>query len=258
MENKKLDWIILFLIGVGSVIITLYFEMRFLTTAFIFLGLPALYLILRKTQNLSSVFPGVVFIGIILGFIFDFLATFNNAWIVPDNQLVFPHRVLGHAPIDELIFLVLWVLLILLVYEHFFERKRIEHVHIHHYLTVGIFPALGVLSIVLTAFSFSPKIITLPYAYAVLGIISAIPLIYVGIKKKKLLKKIAHVLPYFFFLFLAFELTAISLGQWQFNGEYIGSVNIFALSFPLEELFIWIVASSVIVVADYKLFVDVD
>ncbi len=257
-KSKKIDFLVLFLLVIVAIVITLVGHVRFLTSSFLFLAVPSIYLVIRKTQNLKLILPSVLFIGVLLGFILDFVATFNNAWFIPQGQLIFPYRILGAAPVDELICLVFWVFLILLVYEHFFEKKRVEHLQLKRYLCVDFIPACIVVALIVCAFFTKPQLITFPYAYAVLGVLTAMPLFWCGFKKPKLLKKVLYVLPYFIFLFLSFELTALYLGQWIFPGQYVGQVEIFSLRFPYEELLVWIVASSVIVIIDYKLFVDIE
>lgn len=257
-KPKKIDLIVIFLLAIVSSFFVVKFNAKFLVSSFVFLGVPAIYLIIRNTQNLRLIFPGVIFIGIIMGFVFDFLATLNKAWIIPQEQLIFPYRVFGAAPIDELICLILWTLLILLVYEHFFESRRTEILNWKHYLISGIFPSVGVLIIVVLSYFIKPQLIIFPYAYAILGFLSAIPLFYLIIKEPQVFRKVLYALPYFVLLFFLFEITALHLGQWIFPGQYFGHVNFFGYRFPFEEFFIWIIASSSIVLADYKLFVDSD
>ena len=257
-KAKKLDLLVLIILALVVTPIVLFFHVRFLTSTFLFLGLPSLYLIIRKTQNLRVIFSGVFFIGILLGFGFDFIETFNKAWIIPDNQLAIPYRILGAAPVDEVICLILWSLLMFLVYEHFIERKRVEHVNVKHFLITAIIPALASLVFLLGAFFFAPQIITFTYAYLVFGTLAFLPVVYCLIRKPKLLWHIIRVAPYFIFLFIVFELTSLQLDQWYFIGHYVGYVNIFSYRFPFEEFFFWIFISSTVVLTDYKLFVDTD
>jgi hypothetical protein len=255
-KSKKIDFIVLIILALIVIPIVVFGQVKFLISTFLFLGLPSIYLIMRKTQNLKVIFSGVFLIGVILGFVFDFLATLNNAWIIPDEQLLIPYRVLGFAPVDELICLVLWVLLMLLVYEHFFERKRVEKLHIKHFLRAGVLPAFLSLIFVIIIFFLDPNLVSFPYAYLILGLMAAAPMIYFVFHKPKILHRVLKAAPYFIFLYLIFEITALYLNQWGFPGQYIGYIEFFSFKFPLEELTFWIVISSTIVLADYKLFVD--
>jgi len=257
-RSKKIDFLVLVLLIFPVVPLILYFNLKFLPSAFLFMGVPSIFLIIRRTQNLKSVFFGIFFIGIILGFLFDFLATFNNAWYIPDNQLTFPYRVLGFAPVDELLVLILWTGLIMLVYEHFCERKQVEHLQFKKYLYHAIAPSLLAFLVIICMFYLHPSVISFKYSYLILGLITAWPFLYVLYKKPKLLKRILMPAPYFFLVFFVYELIAVYLGQWYFNGEYIGHVQFFSQRFPIEEFILWIMVGSVIVLADYKLFVDTE
>lgn len=255
-KSKKLDFIFLIVLALVSIPIVVLGHTRFLTSSIIYLGLPSAYLIVRKTQNLKVIFSGVFLIGLLLGFIFDFLATFNNAWLIPNEQLVIPYRIFGSAPVDEIICLVLWSLLMLLVYEHFFERKRVEKLHIKHFIYAGVLPPVLALIFIIIAFFLKPDLILFSYAYLILGLLATVPLFYFAFQEPKALQRILKAAPYFIFLFLIFEITALYLHQWSFPGQYIGYIQLFTFRFPLEELTFWIVVSSTVVLADYKMFVD--
>jgi len=257
-KAKRVDFLMLILLSLLAVPAVLFFHVRFLTSTILFLGVPCIYLLLRKTQNLKVVFSGVFLIGIILGFGFDFIETFNKAWLIPQEQLIIPYRILGSAPFDELICLILWSLLMLLVYEHFLERKRVESININHFMVTGVIPALAALLFVICAFFFAPNLITFHYAYLIFGLLACLPIIYCLLRKPKLIWRIITVAPYFIFLFLTFEITALYLNQWMFIGQYIGYVNLFSFRFPIEELTFWIFISSTVVLTDYKLFVDAE
>ncbi len=61
---------------------------------------------------------------------------------------------------------------------------------------------------------------------------------------------------FFVFVFLAYELLAVKLGQWNFPGHYVGTIKIFALEFPFEEFFFWVLISSSVILSYYELYVD--
>jgi len=255
---KKLDFFVLILLALLGIPTVIFFHANFLASTLVFLGAPSAYLLIRKTQNLKIIYSGVFLIGILLGFGFDFLATFNNSWLIPDSQLTIHYRIFGAAPVDEIICLILWTLLMLLVYEHFFERKRVEKLHIRHFVYAGIVPAFLTIVFILASLHFRPSLITFGYAYLVLGSLATLPLIYFIFHNPKLLGRVIKPAPYFIFLYLTFELTSLYLKQWSFSGQYIGHIQLLSFSFPLEELFFWIIVSSTVVLADYKMLVDTD
>lgn len=256
--SKKIDFVALCAITIAGAVIVVLSKANFLSSTFIFLLTPSIYLLIRRTQNIKLVVSGTFLIGVILGFLFDFLATYNNAWIIPDEQLTIPYRIFGTAPVDEIICLVLWVFLMLLFYEHFCERVRPEKLHIKHFIHAGIVPAfLSVIAIV-SVYFFKPSLLIFDYAYLILGLLAAAPLFYFAFAEPRMLGRVLKAAPYFIFLYFIFELTSLYLAQWSFPGQYVGYVEMFSFRFPLEECVFWIITSSTVVLADYKLFVDTD
>lgn len=112
------------------------------------------------------------------------------------------------------------------------------------------------MAILLTYF-IQPSFLYFDYAYLVLGLISLCLFAYLVYKNPILLRKFILTAPFFIFLYLLFEITALYLGQWNFTGQYIGTVELVGgLRFPLEELVIGILLSSSVVLSYYKLYVD--
>ena len=62
---------------------------------------------------------------------------------------------------------------------------------------------------------------------------------------------------YFFFLLLAFEITALKTGQWIFPaGDFIGTVTMFGVTFPIEEFVIWMMIATPPLLSYYEFFAD--
>jgi hypothetical protein len=57
-------------------------------------------------------------------------------------------------------------------------------------------------------------------------------------------------------VYLSFELAALETNLWSFPGHYIGTVSVFGLTFPFEELFFWVLSSSTAAAAYYEYFID--
>lgn len=94
------------------------------------------------------------------------------------------------------------------------------------------------------------------YSYLTIALPTFLPLAYGIFVRPKLFSKIIKIAPFFFSLFLLYELTALYLGQWYFLGNYIGNIKIAGLSFPFEEFFFWVIISSPTVIVIYEFFVD--
>ena len=148
----------------------------------------------------------------------------------------------------------LWIFSILVFYEHFVEHDRTKRISPN--FKYGLLPSLAVLVAILVIFFTEPGILKFRYAYLLLGLCAIMPLIFLIMKKPALINKFVMVSVFFFFLYLTFELTSLKLGHWSFPGQYIGRVELLGVTFPLEELFFWILLSSSAVMSYYELYVD--
>lgn len=193
----------------------------------------------------------------LLAFIFDFLAEFNNAWSwAPDGQLFFPNKILGLIPVDVLIWYAFWITLTVLVYEHFFERDGTSE-RLSRYYKPLVFVFIGAAFLLMIVYSLMPALIEFKFAYLVIGLVGALPpVIYALRTNPRIIQKSLRTIPFLALVFFVFELTALHLDQWRFPGEYIGYVQLFHLTFPFEEFLFWILLSPVVVLSYYELFID--
>jgi hypothetical protein len=86
-----------------------------------------------------------------------------------------------------------------------------------------------------------------------------IPLLLIIDKYPKLLKKFSLVAIFFIFHTLVYEILALNLGYWEFpqlQSQYVGWVNLFGVSFPVEELFFYITIGSISLLSYYEFFDD--
>jgi len=239
---------------VAFIPIILYFQVRFLTSTILFFAIPATYLFFRKPKQIKRL-GATVFVGMIGAFVIDFLAEINSAWSwAPDGQLVFTNKIFGLIPLDVLIWYFFWIVFTVVYYEHFFEHERIKRVSRRFKSVLAFFVA--VLALLIFAFYIDPELLKFRYAYFVIGILGAIPFFYLILKKPHLIGKLLKAGIFNIFLFLSFELTALRLNQWRFPGEYIGTVSLLGLQFPLEEFVFWIILGAPIILSYYELFID--
>jgi hypothetical protein len=239
---------------VAFVPLILYFQVRFLTSTLLFFAVPAIYLFIRRPKQLKRLWASVL-AGTLVAFIIDFLAEFNRAWSwAPDGQLVFPNKLFGIIPFDVLIWYFLWILFTMVYYEHFFEHEKTTKISRRFKSILAFFTT--VLVLLIAAFYTNPELLSFRYAYLMIGILGAIPFFFLILKKPHLIGKLLKAGIFNIFLFLSFELTALKLDQWRFPGEYIGTMTLFGLVFPLEEFVFWIVLGTPIILAYYELFID--
>lgn len=261
-EPKKLtqrrrlhDLLAVIVLVLCAVAYTNFLQPTFLVTTLLFFGLPSGYLLWRKPSNLKKALLAAFLLGTVWGFSFDYVAEFNRAWGWSTNtDLTFPIQFFGVVSLDILIWYFLWVFLTILFYEYFSEydfSKKISPLY-KKSLAVGIVvaPLLVFIS------KFAPQMLQFQYAYLVLGVCTPIPFTYILWRRAKLFPKVMGVVPFFVFLYMAFELSALNAGLWSFPGQYVGSISIFHLSFPIEEFFFWVLISSAVTAAYHEYVVD--
>ena len=253
-RSGKFDLLILTLLLIFGIIISLAFNVKPLTSAFLFFAVPSVFLLFRRPKNLHRVFAGTFLFGLLFGFGFDFMALLNNAWSEPVTQLFFPNRILGIIAVDHIIWFIIWTLSIITFYEHFLEHDRSDKIKHNYWL--GVYAATFFIVAMLVLYYIAPTVLLFRYAYFTLGVAAILPLILLVIRRPHFFSKFAKVIPYFFSLYFSYELIAIYLGQWTFPGQYVGMVSILGLEFPFEEFLFWTILSSVSILSYYELFVD--
>ena len=103
-------------------------------------------------------------------------------------------------------------------------------------------------------FYWYPDAPRIPFAYLLVGTISVLPLLGLLYLREGLAYKIILVSIFYMAVNLLFELTALTLGQWSFPGQYLAWVTVAGISLPLEEVLLWIVPSAAAIVVCYELF----
>lgn len=250
---KKLDILVLILLPLIAVMGSLALRANFLTSAFLFYGLPAIYLSWRNTHAIKRAFIFSL-LAFPVGFVGDYLATNSNAWYVPQSS--FPFRVLGVVPIDDLIWGFMLVYVVVIFYEHFLDKGK--HNNVDRRLKYGVYITLASVVIFFSAYLLNPALLRIPYAYFTFGALAVFSPIVIFLSHfPRFLAKYTKVIIYFTCLNLVYEITALELGQWQFLGrEYFGWVELWGHRFPFEEFFFYIVLISVAILSNFEYFDD--
>lgn len=254
MKSKKQDILILLLINVFAVIVSFTFHTNFLTSTILFLGLPSLYLLYKEKSYFKKIFLASVSFGIFFGFVANFIAELNKAWDLNGTGL-FLGKILGVVHVDIMIWFFLWVFHILLFYEHFIDRKKLKSkVSLRQFEVLSV----SILSVVFLVgiYKFFPSVLYFDKAYLTLCLTGSIPFFIIFFKKPKLVWHTIPMVAYFSFVYLTHEISGLHLDQWRFSGDYIGWVNMFGVSFPIEEFVFWIILSSLIGSIYYELSFD--
>jgi hypothetical protein len=252
-HTRLVDLLVITALVILAIPLTVYGKVNFLTSTLLFFGLPSTYLIWRRPRNFKKATLAGVILGLVLGFSFDFVAEFNHAWGW-SAQFALPINMFGVVSLDVMVWYFLWVFLVVAYYEYFIEHDRSTKIspHAKWVLLGGLVLAISIVAV----WHIAPSLLLLHDAYAKLGIVTFIICAALLFKNPHLLQKVLGVVPFFAFMYLAYEITALSMHLWTFPGAYIGSVTVGAVSFPIEELIVWIFASSAIVATYYEFCID--
>jgi len=254
-SRKIIDLGVLVLLVVLASILTVAVHVSFLSSIFLFFVIPSAYLMYRKPSNFKKAIVGGVLLGIVWGFAFDFIAEYNGAWSwSARNSLVFPKLLLGTVSLDILVWFFFWIFLVIAFYEYFIEYDFDDRISKR---VIASF-SCGVITDIFLIFLYKyfPIALEIKYAYLVLGLVTLLPFFYVIVRRPSLIPKLMAVLPFFIFLYLSYELAALSIGLWDFPGQYLGTIQLLHLTFPLEEFVFWILISGAVVAAYHELYID--
>ncbi len=253
-KPRCIDLLVLIIYIILLVPLVLFFKVSFLVSTILFFVVPSAYLAVRGPLPWKRILYASFLFGFLL-FLMDFLAEFNQAWIVP--KLFFTHKIFSTVSVDILIWGFFWILFILIFYEHFLEHDRSNKIS-RRFKILGV-ALLVIFLVILAKFFVSPSKLSIPFIYLFLGVAASLLFLLIILKTKKpgiLLHKFLLVCLFFAFVHLVHELTALKLGQWYFPGQYIGNVNILGIIFPIEEFFFWILISAGVTLSYYEYFVD--
>lgn len=252
--KKRQDLTVLIALAIFAVLASLVLHATFLVSTFLFLGLPSIYLSFRARVKRKETFLAVLVFGGLYSFLLDYAAELNGAWAWKPEQLIFKTKILGVVSPDSIIWTMLWILFLVLFYEHFLERDRKDTYsnRVWYAIVVG----LGLLGAFVWFSTFYPTVVAVQHAYFFYGLCTLPPFLFAIYKRPALLPKLLKAAAFFIPLYLAYELTGRYLGQWDFPGHYFGMIQILGITFPLEEFMFWICGSSVITLAGYEFLID--
>jgi hypothetical protein len=163
---------------------------------------------------------------------------------------------IGVTPLGDIMWGFLIPFSIIVFYEHFFEHHKL---HLKNYQGTYVFILFGLILNLLVSFVIEYSSVAYearPFAYAIVGFISLLPLSLLYFEKHSLLHKIIYVGIYFVYLNTLFEIVAIANGYWVFEGHYLWDINLNGYIFPIEEVIFWILPSAVVFVVLYEFFFD--
>ncbi len=238
---------------VVAALLCLYFKLNIIYAITLFYVIPSIYLSCKIPGQVKKSLI-VAFAGGTLWSTLDYIWELSKAWATPT---FFPFKFLGVASMENVLWSYLWVYFVVIFYEYFFERDRnTERTTSLGYklLEISCFGFIGLVTAV-----FILKIdLFLPYSYLLLGLLCTLPVVFLLTRYPRLRSKFFGVGVYFFYYSLVLELLALDRGYWYFpkEGQFIGHVTLFGLTFPIEEFILFVSIGSIIVLSWYELFDD--
>lgn len=200
----------------------------------------------KKTLIFSAIF------SIPFGLVVDYIATTDRAWYVPST--VFPFRLFGVVPVEDLVWAFFITYSAVIFYEHFLDKGKVELVD--KKMKYLVLPFIALLITFFLVYLFKSDLLILPYAYFWVGaLLFVLPAITFLSFFPRLLSKYVKTGSYFFVLSILFEFTGLQLNQWTFPGDhFIGWVELFGFRFPFEEFFFWFVMGAISILSYYEFF----
>lgn len=248
---KSTIWLPLLLIACFAATVSFAFKLNYLVSSLLFWGGPAVYLSFAARRSALRAALFAVVGTCTVGLIADHLAVANGAWRV--SHTVFPFRLFGLLPLEDIIWSVLCIYTIVMVLEVLLAKHHSQARPLSK-LPYGLLAVLAVLGIVgHGAIGHASVLRHIPDAYMAAGIVcivlpAAAFLIRFGQYRSYLAKAALCVVPITFLQ----ELVGSRLHLWVFIGSgYIGRVQLLGVGVPYEELLFYVLFGSVGILAFY-------
>ena len=181
----------------------------------------------------------------------ELMARLADAW---DVASIFP-RMFDVAPVENLLYAFINFFWPLAFYEYFIDKDKEKNISTKWKYLIGLYCILSIA--VYSLYIFNQKIIAVNYW--LIGIfILIIPAILLFNHNKKLLKKIIVPTIFFGFVFFIHEIISLLIGHWWWPGQYLIPLNINGIIFPLDDVIIWYILSTPVLIGGYEFFVDND
>lgn len=245
--NKRI--IYLFSYVLLASIIVYFLKPAYLYSILIVIVPPAIinFLWLKKSRKKILIFS--LSATFLFGFAIELVSRLADSW---DVQSSLP-RIFGILPLENILFAFINFFWVLTFYEYFVDRKSMNNFSKRFKYLIILFSTFTL--IVFLLYFYNPEIISLDYPIVGLFVL-LIPSILIFSKNPGLLKK--TILPVIFFslIFFIYELVSLLIGSWWWPGEYILPISLFGHIFPLDDVIIWYILSTITLIGGYEFFAD--
>ncbi|MFA6027434.1 MAG: hypothetical protein WC752_00720 [Patescibacteria group bacterium] len=179
----------------------------------------------------------------------ELMARLTDSW---DVQSTLP-RLFGIAPLENTLYAFINFFWPLCFYEAFVDRDRSKRISRRWKYLVTTYIALSF--IVYLLFSVNRQMISLDYWQLAIFIL-VIPGILLFSRNTKLIKKAIPVTIFFGIIFFCHEVMSLYLGHWWWPGEYLMPFTLWGKTFPLDDVIIWYLLSTPVLIGGYEFFMD--
>ncbi len=181
----------------------------------------------------------------------ELIARLANAW---DVQSIFP-RPFDLIPLENMLFAFLNVFWVLSFYEYFVDRDTVGSVSKRIKYLLGIYCLAAVL--IYSLYFYNHGIIVLNYFQLAVPVLIIPSLIFfLTIPSLHKIKKAILPTAFFFLVFFVYELISLRIGSWWWPGEYLFPLTIGGKVFPLDDVIIWYLLSTPVLIGSYEFFAD--
>ena len=253
---KKEDLAVITLVPLIIFIAIMFFDLQvsYLVSLLLLFGIPIVYLAYKERKKLKKISLYSVIIAIPVAVAIDFVGMLDNGWYVAKSSFPFRFFII---PIEDFIWMISVVFIIVLFYEHFIKKDQKSTVN-KEGLKLLAYILYPIALAVLLLFIINPDLITFPYAFFWSGFVFFfIPAVVFLTKYPKYILNFFKTGIYSFYIFLLVELVGLKLDHWVYEGShYIGWVNFFGLRFPFEEFFYVMIIGTFACLSYYEFFMN--
>ncbi len=247
--KKKFQMLFLFLLFIIGCLLVLFLKVNYLTNILL-AYLPATLLTLYWTKDKKW---KILFFAIISTLFFaipiEIIARLANDW---DVLSIFP-RIAGVAPLENILYAFFNFLWPIAFYEYFVDGDRNKKINKKFKI---LFFILLLISAITYIFLFINKSL-ITYNYWQIGLfILIIPGVIIYTKNPKLLKKVFLTTLFFAFIFFIHEILSMYLNYWWWPGKYLLPITVYGKIFPIDDVIIWYVLSTPVLIGLYEFFID--
>ena len=210
-------------------------------------SIPVPYFILKNKNAFRGMLPFLV-ITFAVQLVAYYFAEVYGGWFVPTEL-----PKVGYLTVQEILFSLLWPLTILIIYHNFFypnEKSKMKMSKLS--VVTAAFIMLSIIILHFVGFLESFRLY-----YIVFALIFSIPIIILATLKnvyriRDIKRSILYVGIIFFVMSLFWEVMALNIDWWRFEGTYLMKVDVLNVGIPIEELIFWIVFGAPLVILFYE------